>query len=127
MTRLNLIIYKTNLNNKLQWTLTFEPPVLIILLFNTTWIEQRNTMTFHDMKEATAFLRRRTQSACKHLFIGNLEQTLDSEVITVHELQNKCINWASLWENRSSGFPTRSDINRAVQPHKTASELKFRT
>ena len=32
---------------------------------------------------------------------------------------------ASLSENRSSGFPTRSDINRAVQPQKTVSGLKF--
>ena len=29
-------------------------------------------------------------------------------------------------ENRSSGFPTRSDPNQAVQPHKTARGLKFR-
>ena len=27
---------------------------------------------------------------------------------------------------RSSGFPTRSDTNRAVQPQKMASDLKFR-
>ena len=33
---------------------------------------------------------------------------------------------ASLRENRSSGFPTRSDINRAVQPQKMARSLKFR-
>ena len=36
------------------------------------------------------------------------------------------IIWASLWENRSSGFPTRSDTNRAVQPHKIARDFKFR-
>ena len=35
-------------------------------------------------------------------------------------------NWASLWENRSSGFPTRSDTNQAVQPQKMATGLKFR-
>ena len=29
-------------------------------------------------------------------------------------------------ENRSSGFPTRSDTNRAVQLHKMAGGLKFR-
>ena len=29
--------------------------------------------------------------------------------------------------NRSSGFPTRSDTNRAVQPQKMARGLKFRT
>ena len=34
--------------------------------------------------------------------------------------------WASLWENRSSGFPTRSDTNRSVQPQKMARGLKFR-
>ena len=28
-------------------------------------------------------------------------------------------------ENRSSGFPTRSDTNRAVQPQKMARGLKF--
>ena len=28
--------------------------------------------------------------------------------------------------NRSSGFPTRSDTNRAVQPQKIAGGLKFR-
>ena len=33
--------------------------------------------------------------------------------------------WASLWENRSSGFPTRSDTNRAVQSQKMARGLKF--
>ena len=33
---------------------------------------------------------------------------------------------ASLWENRSLGFPTRSDTNRAVQPQKMARGLKFR-
>ena len=27
---------------------------------------------------------------------------------------------------RSSGFPTRSDTNRAVQPHEMARGLKFR-
>ena len=31
-----------------------------------------------------------------------------------------------LTENQSSGFPTRSDTNRAVQPQKMASGLKFR-
>ena len=31
--------------------------------------------------------------------------------------------WASLWENRSSGFPTRSGPNRAVQPQKKARGL----
>ena len=34
--------------------------------------------------------------------------------------------WASLWQNRSSRFPTRSDTNRAVQPQKMARGLKFR-
>ena len=29
-------------------------------------------------------------------------------------------------ENLSSGFPTSSDTNRAVQPHKVARGLKFR-
>ena len=29
-------------------------------------------------------------------------------------------------KNRSSGFPTRSDTNRAVQPQKIARDLKFR-
>ena len=33
---------------------------------------------------------------------------------------------ASLWGNRSSGFPTRSDTNRAVHPHKMTSGLKLR-
>ena len=28
-------------------------------------------------------------------------------------------------ENQSSGFPTRSDTNQAVQPHKMARDLKF--
>ena len=32
---------------------------------------------------------------------------------------------ASSRENRSSGFPTRSDTNRAVQPHKMDRGLKF--
>ena len=43
--------------------------------------------------------------------------------------------WLTLWlisheprceENRSSGFPTRSDTNRAVQSQKMARDLKFR-
>ena len=34
------------------------------------------------------------------------------------------IIWTALWENRSSGFPTRSDTNRAVQPQKMARGLK---
>ena len=33
--------------------------------------------------------------------------------------------WASLWENRSLGFPTKSDTNRFVQPQKLAGSLKF--
>ena len=33
--------------------------------------------------------------------------------------------WASTWENRSSGFPTRSDINRASQLVNIARCLKF--
>ena len=36
------------------------------------------------------------------------------------------IKRASLWESRSSGFPTRSDTNRAVQPQKIVRGLKFR-
>ena len=35
-------------------------------------------------------------------------------------------NWALLWENRSSGFPTRSETNRAVQSLNMARGLKFR-
>ena len=34
-------------------------------------------------------------------------------------------NGAATSENRSSGFPTRSDTNRAVQPKKMARDLKF--
>ena len=34
--------------------------------------------------------------------------------------------WASLWEKRSSGFPTRLHTNQAVRPHKMARGLKFR-
>ena len=34
--------------------------------------------------------------------------------------------WAATSENRSSGFPTRSDTNRAVQPQKMARGSKFR-
>ena len=33
--------------------------------------------------------------------------------------------WAATSENRSSGFPTRSDTNQAVQPQKMARGLKF--
>ena len=32
----------------------------------------------------------------------------------------------SLCENRSSGFPTRADTNRAVEPQKMARSFKFR-
>ena len=34
--------------------------------------------------------------------------------------------WALLRENRSSGFPTRSDTNKIVQPNKMAGGLGFR-
>ena len=34
--------------------------------------------------------------------------------------------WAATLENRFSGFPTRSDTNRAVQPQNIARGLKFR-
>ena len=34
--------------------------------------------------------------------------------------------WALLWENRSLGFQTRFDTNRAEQPHKMARGLKLR-
>ena len=34
-------------------------------------------------------------------------------------------NRASLWDNPSSGFPTRSQTNRAVQSQKMARGLKF--
>ena len=34
--------------------------------------------------------------------------------------------WAATSENRSSGFPTRSHTNRAVQSLKIARDLKFR-
>ena len=34
--------------------------------------------------------------------------------------------WAATRENRFSGFPTRSDTNRAVQSQKMARSLKFR-
>ena len=34
--------------------------------------------------------------------------------------------WASLWENRSSGFLIWSNTNRAVQPQKIVRGLKFR-
>ena len=33
--------------------------------------------------------------------------------------------WASFWENRSSGFPTRSATNKAVQSQKMARGSKF--
>ena len=36
------------------------------------------------------------------------------------------MNWASFWENRSSGFPTRSHTHRSVQPQKVARVLRFR-
>ena len=35
------------------------------------------------------------------------------------------INWASFWENRSSGVSTRSHANWDVQPLKMARDLKF--
>ena len=38
--------------------------------------------------------------------------------------QNK--NLKLIFEPRSSGFPTRSDTNRTVQPQKVARGLKFR-
>ena len=34
--------------------------------------------------------------------------------------------WVSFWGNRSSGFPTRSDTYRSVQPQNMARGLKFR-
>ena len=40
--------------------------------------------------------------------------------------QNIGINLAATGENRSSGFPTRSDTNRPVQPQRMARSLKVR-
>ena len=40
--------------------------------------------------------------------------------------QLKQIKQAATRENRSSGFPTRSDTNRPVQAQKRARSLKFR-
>ena len=41
-------------------------------------------------------------------------------------LSQSSVYCSSLRENRSSGFPTRSDTNRAVQPKKMSRDLKFR-
>ena len=55
---------------------------------------------------------------------GSAHVTLRSE----HQGQIRISDqiWASLWENRSSGFPTRSDTNRAVQPQNMARGWKLR-
>ena len=44
-----------------------------------------------------------------------------------HDDGRRCIGilWASLWENRSSGLPTRSDTNRAAHVQKMVRSLKF--
>ena len=54
--------------------------------------------------------------------ISALKSECGREIYKVWE-----IKWASFWEIRSSGFPTRSDTNWAVQPQKMTRGLKFRT
>ena len=58
------------------------------------------------------------------------ERAVDSKMMKVGRTSRGfmhviCIR-AATRENRSSGFPTRSDTNRAVQSQKQARSLKFR-
>ena len=53
---------------------------------------------------------------------NGLKQRNDLEYSTNDRLNSR----AATPENRSSGFPTRSDINRPVQLQKQARSLKFR-
>ena len=51
---------------------------------------------------------------------------------STHSTYEGILMWQSsymdmqVWENRSSGFPTRSDTNQAVLPQEMARGLKFR-
>ena len=68
---------------------------------NTTW-QERDYRSFAD---------------CLLLFLLELPR------IVFHSnwgYQGVVMIWASFWENRSSGFPTRSDANYAVQLQKMA-------
>ena len=55
---------------------------------------------------------------------GSFENNKGTDQLQL-QFSERHIIWASLWENRSSGFPTRSDTNRAVQSQKMARSLKF--
>ena len=54
---------------------------------------------------------------------GDSIYVFDIECSSICVIRN---NWASFWENRSSGVPTRSHTNQAVQSLKMARGLKFR-
>ena len=61
-----------------------------------------------------------TRSTHKQHFRANIRKIMYTPI-------NPCFAiLASLRENRSSGFPTRSDTSQAVQPQKMARGLKFR-
>ena len=61
------------------------------------------------------------------LYLNNLQgHTTQQKIEAILEMEADCnldevclmkvINWAELWENLSSGFPTRSGTNQTVQP-----------
>ena len=60
-----------------------------------------------------------------------LDISMTKEELYVYNFATITLNFCLSYEprsekNRSSGFPTRSDANRAVQTQKVARSLKFR-
>ena len=58
----------------------------------------------------------------REMNIGTYENVV---TVCITTYSYTCNKWASLWENRSSGFQTWSDTNRPVQSEKMARGLKF--
>ena len=86
-----------------------------MLFFTFVFLSSFNCRSFHYFKMA-AYSEKFCFWSVRPFFMFNSDE---------HEV-NPSYKWASLWENRSLGFPTRSLTNRAVQSQKMAKGLKFR-
>ena len=67
-----------------------------------------------------------SQHCCFSVIHYSHLQSLLSNVPSASFLQETNTKKAITRENRSSGFPTRANTNRSVQPQKNARSLKFR-
>ena len=92
-----------------------------------------NYKTFNCLQDVYFLLHipRFTESDIRQWTIWkqDLKSTIElhkRQIEKLQKIQLVCNIWASLWENRSSGFQTRSDTNRIVQSLNMARGLKFR-